>query len=175
MCVLRKCKILLNSGMGLMFNIDIYNPLFYNANYNSIMKRGIILHIGAEQIENKIREDFGRYYKAFGSFVDSGFLWDESIAAVRDGLLLSHVIFCNDVHQIPPVHTFLRANKNIKADLSEIDKRSIGAFWGFVFKYVFGYRNQKSATAKVNTIKTATYFFDAPEVVNVDFEKRLEG
>lgn len=31
------------------------------------------------------------------------------------------LIFCNDIHQMPPVHTFLRANQNIKGNLSETE------------------------------------------------------
>jgi hypothetical protein len=34
-----------------------------------------------------------------------------------------------------------------------------------VFKYVFGYRGQKNVTARVNTVKTASYFFDAPDAI----------
>ncbi len=121
--------------------------------------------ISTSTIEKKIYEDFAKTYKAFGNFMDSGELWDNCILAIRDATLLGHVIFCNDIHQIPPVHTFLKANKNIKSDLTQMEKRSIGAFWGFVFKFVFGYSNQKSVTARVNSIKTATYFFGNNESV----------
>ena len=85
---------------------------------------------------------------------------------------MSHIVFCNDIHQIPPVNTFLKARgANKMRDLSELEKRSIGAFWGFVFKYVFGYRNQKSVASRVNTVKTATYFFDVPTVVTISSER----
>jgi hypothetical protein len=70
------------------------------------------------------------------------------------------------VLEVPPTHTFLRA-RPAREDLREFDKRAIGAFWGFVFKTVFCYRNQKSVTARVNTIKTATYFYDAAEAVEI--------
>jgi hypothetical protein len=95
---------------------------------------------------------------------------------VGDTTLMGHIIFCNDIHQIPPVHTFLRANQKIRQDLSETEKRSVGAFWGFVFKFVFGYRNQKSVTARVNTVRTASYFFDAPEDIEIiaDEERSAE-
>jgi hypothetical protein len=65
------------------------------------------------------------------------------------------------------VHTFLRVRRDLRQDLSELEKRSIGAFWGFVFKFVFGYRSQKSVTARINTVRTATYFFDPLEEIEI--------
>jgi hypothetical protein len=130
------------------------------------------MQICSSEIRREIDERFPSIYKAFGQFVGSGELWDACIAAVQDVKLLGHIIFCNDIHQIPPVHTFLRANKTIRRDLSETEKRSVGAFWGFIFKFVFGYRNQKSVTARVNTVRTASYFFDAPEEVEILAEQK---
>ena len=134
------------------------------------------MQICPSQIRREIEDRFSKTYKAFGEFVDSGELWDACIAAVQDVKLLGHIIFCNDIHQIPPVHTFLRANRAIRRDLSETEKRSVGAFWGFVFKFVFGYRNQKSVTARVNTVRTASYFFDPPEEIEIiaDEERSAE-
>lgn len=126
-------------------------------------------------IKREIYDRFSKTYKAFGDFVDSGELWDACIAAVSDGTLLGHIIFCNDIHQIPPVHTFLRVRRDMRRDLSELEKRSIGAFWGFVFKFVFCYRNQKSVTARVNTVRTATYFFDMPEDIEIIPDNERSG
>lgn len=119
-------------------------------------------------IQEEIRTNFARIYKAFGDFIDSGEIWDLCMGAICDIRLMNHIIFCNDIHQIPPVNTFLKASgaKEMR-DLTELEKRSIGALWGFVFKYVFGYRNQKSVAARVNTVKTATYFFDVADVIEV--------
>jgi hypothetical protein len=125
------------------------------------------MQICSFEIRREIDDRFSKTYRAFGEFVDSGELWDACIAAVEDVTLLGHIIFCNDIHQIPPVHTFLRANRTIQRDLSETEKRSVGAFWGFVFKFVFGYQGQKSVTARVNTVKTASYFFDSPEEIQI--------
>ena len=125
------------------------------------------MKLRSSEIKDQIYNRFSKTYKAFGNFVDSGELWDACIAAVSDDTLLGHIIFCNDIHQIPPVHTFLRVRRDIRRDLSELEKRSIGAFWGFVFKFVFGYHNQKSVTARVNTVRTATYFFDIPEDIEI--------
>jgi hypothetical protein len=119
----------------------------------------------AVQIEESLDTGFRSKYKAFGGFVDSEY-WNRCLVAVHDSTLLGHIIFCNDVLEVPPTHTFLRA-RPIPEDLREFDKRAIGAFWGFVFKFVFGYRNQKSVTARVNTIRTATYFYDVAEPVEI--------
>ena len=127
------------------------------------------MQISTAKIQKEIRTNFARVYKAFGDFVDSGDIWDMCMDAICDARLMNHIIFCNDIHQIPPVNTFLEARgANTMRDLTELEKRSTGAFWGFVFKYVFGYRNQKSVAARVNTVKTATYFFDAAEKIDVD-------
>ena len=135
------------------------------------------MQLRPSDIKSEIYNRFSKTYKAFGNFVDSGELWDACIDVVSDGMLLGHIIFCNDIHQIPPVHTFLRVRRDIRRDLTELEKRSIGAFWGFVFKFVFGYRNQKSVTARVNTVRTATYFFDAPEEIEIitDDERSSEN
>lgn len=119
------------------------------------------MQITTEEIVEKIYEGFSSKYKAFGKFIDSGEYWDMCLDAVRDRELMGHIIFCNDVLNIPPTHTFLRFNEEKLKDkqLNEFEKRSVGAFWGYVFKFVFGYQFQKSVTAKVNSVRTASYFF----------------
>lgn len=119
-----------------------------------------IMQITTEQIVEKIYNGFVSKYKAFGKFVDSGEYWNMCIDAVLDKTLLEHIIFCNDVLNNPPVHTFLRTKIDELKDkqLSEFEKRAVGAFWGYVFKFVFEYQYQKSVTAKVNSVRTASYF-----------------
>jgi hypothetical protein len=119
----------------------------------------------AAEIEKSLNDSFPSRYKAFGGFMGERY-WNCCIDAIRDETLLGNIIFCNDVLQVPPTHTFLRA-RPIKEDLPEFSKRAIGAFWGYVFKFVFGYRNQKSVTARVNTVRTATYFYDIAEAVEI--------
>ena len=123
------------------------------------------MQITVKEIEGQLYACFGNQYKAFGGFVGTEY-WNACLAAVRDATLLSHIIFCNDVMRIPPVHTFLRA-RPISARLSEFDKRAIGAFWGYVFKAVFGYVDQKSVTACVNTVRTASTFSNPPGPVEI--------
>lgn len=118
-----------------------------------------------KQIEEKLYEGFSSKYKAFGGFIDSEY-WQCCLAAVKDETLLGHIIFCNDVLRIPPTHTFLRA-RPIAEELSEFDKRAIGAFWGYVFRFVFGYNFRENVTARVNSVRTATVFSGIKEPVEI--------
>jgi hypothetical protein len=119
------------------------------------------MQVSIDEIKQRLYSDFSNIYRAFGGFVDSGKLWDLCLEAVSDQVLMGNIIFCNDVHQIPPVHTFLKVvASEITWELTGMEKRSLGAIWGYVFKHVFGYQRQKSVTARVNTVQTATYFFD---------------
>ena len=126
--------------------------------------------VTSSEIINKINSDFSSVYKPFSNFPNSGVLWNECINTVKDAKLLNNIIFCNDVLQIPPVKVFLAA-KNISTVLTDDNKKSIGAFWGFVFKFVFGYRNQKSVSIRINSVKSATYFFDVPQDIEVIYEQ----
>ena len=119
----------------------------------------------AKQIEEKLYGGFSSKYKAFGGFIDSEY-WKQCLAAVKDETLLGHIIFCNDVLRIPPTHTFLRA-RPIAEELSEFDKRAIGAFWGYVFRFVFGYNFRENVTARVNSVRTATVFSGVNESVEI--------
>jgi hypothetical protein len=126
------------------------------------------VQVSTHEIKERLYSDFPNIYRAFGGFVGSGKLWDLCLQAIEDEVLLSHIIFCNDIHQIPPVQTFLKVMEaEISWELTEMEKRSLGAFWGFVFKFVFMYGRQKSVTARVNTVQTATYFFGPPGPIEV--------
>ena len=124
------------------------------------------------EITKRIEAEFTQKYKAFSNFPQSGKVWDECLAAVQDAKLMNNLVFCNDVLQIPPVKVFLLANATIGGQLADEEKKSIGAFWGFVFKFVFGYKNQKSVSVRVadNNLKSATYFFDCPQEIEVVLE-----
>lgn len=129
------------------------------------------MQITTAQIEERLSRGFSSKYKAFGAFVDSA-LWQHCLSALRDETLLSHIIFCNDVLRLPPAHVFLRA-RPIPGKLSEFEKRSVGAFWGFVFKFIFGYEHQRSVTItapdreQFAAVRTASYFSGAPSPVEI--------
>ncbi len=119
---------------------------------------------------NKVNAEFSSVYKPFSNFLNSGIIWNECIKTIKDVKLMNNIIFCNDVLQIPPVKVFLMANKSLNVEFTDNDKKAIGAFWGFIFKFVFGYKNQKSISVRVNNIKSATYFFDSPDNVEIENE-----
>jgi hypothetical protein len=130
------------------------------------------MRISTAELASKIDGEFLKKYKSFSDFPGSD-LWNECIKAAGDASLLNNIIFCNDIHELPPALTFLRV-LNPAGDLSEFDKRAVGAFWGFIFKFVFGYRNQRSASTQRNLlarekkiIKSATYFYDVDEKITV--------
>lgn len=119
-----------------------------------------------------IEENFRKIYTHFREFQENKEYkpyWDKCIEAVCDKELLSHIVFCNDVFSIPPVKTFLTYYINdfitltgkCNAELPIFIKKSIGAFWGMVFKFGLNYKGQKSVSVSMNEyfkVKTATYF-----------------
>ena len=119
-----------------------------------------------------IEENFRKIYTHFREFQENKEYkpyWDKCIEAVCDKELLSHIVFCNDVFSIPPVKTFLTYHINDfitltgknNAELPIFIKKSIGAFWGMVFKFGLNYKGQKSVSVSMNEyfkVKTATYF-----------------
>ncbi len=119
-----------------------------------------------------IEDNFSTTYTHFREFqeneVYAGY-WNKCIEAICDEQLLSHIIFCNDIFCIPPVKTFLTYYKNdfiiltgkSDAELPVFVKKSIGAFWGMVFKFALNYKGQKSVSVSMNDyfkVKTATFF-----------------
>lgn len=124
--------------------------------------------ISSSAIMKKIEEEFGTVYKPFSGFPDSGSLWNECIKTVKDDTLMNHIIFNNDVMQIPPVKTFLKANKTLTGGFTNYQKKALGAFWGFVFKSVFLYDGQKdNVPVGVKDIKKAARFTDPKSEVVV--------
>ena len=125
-----------------------------------------------------IEENFSAVYTHFKEFQEKEIYapyWNKCIEAICDEQLLSHIVFCNDVFCIPPVKTFLTYYKDDfilmtgrnDAELPLFVKKSIGAFWGMVFKFALGYNGQKSVSVsmyKYFKVKTATYFFKKEEV-----------
>ena len=119
-----------------------------------------------------IEENFSEIYTHFKEFQENkeyASYWDKCMEAVCDEQLLSHIVFCNDVFCIPPVKTFLTYYKDdfilltgkSNAELPLFVKKSIGAFWGMVFKFGLEYNGQKSVSVSMNEyfkVKTATYF-----------------
>lgn len=133
---------------------------------------GISMKITMVEITEKTTKEFSNKYVHFKEFQENDLYkpyWTKCIEAAGDKELLSHIIFCNDIFNIPPVKTFLTYYKQdfIKitnrgdAELDVYIKKSIGAFWGMVFKFVLEYQEQKSVSVSMNDyfmVKTATFF-----------------
>lgn len=126
------------------------------------------MNISTKTILSRIDSDFTSVYKPQSNFPDSGMLWDTCISTIKDIQLMDHIIFNNDVMKIPPVKTFLMANQGIQELTDNEEKKAIGAFFGFVFKFVFGYSNQKD-NVPINTkgVKKAAYFYDTQSEINL--------
>lgn len=119
-----------------------------------------------------IENEFSQIYVHFREFQRNEIYnkyWNKCMVAVKDHALLSNIIFCNDVFAIPPVKTFLTWYRDdfilitgkANAELDDFVKKSIGAFWGMVFKIVLGYQEQKSVSVSMNDhfiMKTASCF-----------------
>ncbi|MDB2102643.1 hypothetical protein PMW00_06345 [Clostridium paraputrificum] len=125
------------------------------------------MNITTKRITEEVNNEFAKTYKAHGSFINSGSLWDKCIDTVGNVELLNHIIFCNDVLKVPPVKVFLLVHDDDFSNLTDFDRKCLGAFWGFVFKFIFMYNNQKSTSISTKGIKTATYFYDAQTNINV--------
>ena len=123
------------------------------------------------KIEKELRTGFATKYKRFSGFIDSGVLWDKVIYTVNDSRLMENIKFCNYVMKIPPVKPFLLVNKLENYPMSKEDNQAVGAIFGFIFKDVFGYKNQESMSCRINTIKTASRFFDEPSDNKIEFEE----
>lgn len=123
-------------------------------------------------VKKFIEDNFSKFYTHFREFqenVEYAPYWNKCIEAICDEQLLSHIIFCNDIFFIPPVKTFLTYYKDdfialtgkSDAELPVFVKKSIGAFWGMVFKFALNYKGQKSVSVSMHDyfkVKTATFF-----------------
>jgi len=123
-------------------------------------------------IVQQVADGFADTYSHFKDFQQNPkchIYWDKCVESIADRDFLVCVIFCNDVFAIPPVKTFLtyyredfiRLTGDEKARLDTFVKRSIGAFWGMVFKFVLGYSEQKSVSVSMNDyffVKTASIY-----------------
>lgn len=103
--------------------------------------------MNTQHIVNKIYRDFTKVYRGAANFVDSGATWDFCIETIKDPVLMSNIVFANDL-EIPPVKALLliyerKMNPHPDFEFDLYEKRSMGALMGFVFKSVLGYRDQK--------------------------------
>jgi len=137
-----------------------------------------------KEIETRVREGFSETYIHFKEFQNNpehSAYWTKCIESITDRDFLVCVIFCNDTFGIPPVKTFLTHYRGYfiqitgdrSAKLDTYIKRSIGAFWGMVFKFVLGYTEQKSVSISMNDyfmVKTASVYSEANAPCNIELD-----
>lgn len=122
-------------------------------------------------LEKKIHEGFGYVYRANQAFLTSDSIYRQRcFEAIRDEALMRHIIFNNDYLKIPPVYTFLCYYANQEPKLPVVSKedawlkKSVGAFWGFIFRKVFLYDDARNdlLPGKFLGFRTASYFSQIP-------------
>ena len=125
------------------------------------MKKTVVTNI-----KNKIANgELEKTYKNTGDFkLTMPDVWDACIYCAEN--YLDKIIFANDILSIPPTKTFLEFYKIINPSVSNgaihftgTQSQKIGAFWGFVFQFVLGYKRYEKAVP-VNTlgVKKASRF-----------------
>lgn len=124
--------------------------------------------IKSDYIINKIEKDFLNVYAPHAKFVTTKY-YDYCLKTIRNEKLMYTIIFNNDKLGIAPVKTFLLAypefNEN---DFTNIeDKQGLGAIFGFIFKNIFDYTEQKKCLVNYNNIRTATKYSNPIESIEV--------
>jgi len=134
-----------------------------------------------DDIIKQVTEGFGNTYTQFREFQQNPKYhpyWDKCVESISDRDFLLCVVFCNDTFGIPPVKTFLthyrddfiRFTGDEQARLDTFIKRGIGAFWGMTFKFVLGYKEQKSVSVSMNDyflVKTASVYGEKPKNLTI--------
>lgn len=108
--------------------------------------------------------DFVSVYRGTVHFCDTPY-FEAFYNSLDDEQLLKHIIFNNDVLEIPPILTFVKFRQSVGDELflrpmSKTDKRCLGACFGYLFKFIFGYECPVSAWVgeRKTEIKNASYF-----------------
>ncbi len=123
-----------------------------------------ILYFNTAMKDKFIIEDFTSLYKGTISFCDTEY-FKAFYESLDDEELYSHIKFNNDILEIPPIFTFIKYRQSVGDELfckpmSKTDKRCLGACFGYLFKYVLGYKNPIPTWVgeKTTDIKNASYF-----------------
>ena len=107
------------------------------------------------------QEDFLSTYKGKRTFVNESEYYTWFLNGLSDNKLLDHIIFCNDVLQLPPIYVFTKFYKELfNHEMTPNEKRSLGACWGYFFQFILKYKNAHTIWVgdKTTGIKNASYF-----------------
>lgn len=119
-----------------------------------------------EAILSKIREDFIKIYPAVSDLADTP-LSAHCMEIIGNVFYLRIIVEGND-HGIPPAGTFLGlyAGSGFGAEeLTDREKRCVGALMAFLFKEVFGYKGQQDnvPVKGPSVVRTAALYDDKEE------------
>lgn len=119
-----------------------------------------------ESILSKIREDLTKTYIAASDFADT-LLFERCMKIIGNVSYLRIIVEGND-HGIPPAGIFweLYAGSGFDAEeLTDQDRRCVGALMAFLFKNVFGYKGQQDnvPVKAPSVIRTAALYDEKEE------------
>ena len=108
-------------------------------------------------------EAFNKKYKGTRKFSESSKYYQLFLRSLHDEKLYEHIVFCNDVLQIPPIYVFVKYYADECAGvMSDSDKRGLGACFGYLFQFTeyYAYKTAKHVwVGDARTgIKNASYF-----------------
>ena len=118
-----------------------------------------------ERILSKIREDFIKTYPAVADLADTP-LSARCMEIIGNVFYLRIIVEGND-HGIPPAGTFLGLYAGSGFDAEELtdqDRRCVGALMAFLFKNVFGYKgHQDNVPVKAPSVIRTAALYDEKE------------
>ena len=122
--------------------------------------------MNTQNIVNEIYQDFAKTYRSAAKFLGSGAVWDFCMETIKDPVLMSSIVFANDL-KVPPVKSLvlIYQRKMNPADgfkFSAYEIRSMSALMDFVFKCVLGYEKQRERRVNLCGIRMATRYLNGP-------------
>lgn len=107
------------------------------------------------------QDDFLIRYKGKTSFVNESKYYKFFVDSLDDQKLYEHIVFCNDVMQLPPIYVFVKYYKEVFTEkMTANEKQGLGACFGYLFQFMYGYKEAKPVWVgeKTTGIKNASYF-----------------
>lgn len=107
-------------------------------------------------------EEFNKTYKGTRKFSEESKYYEIFLISLqRDKELFEHIRFCNDILKLPPIYVFVKYYKDFfNKPMETNEKRGLGACFGYLFQYIWGYAYAVSAWVgdKTTNIKNASFF-----------------
>ena len=100
---------------------------------------------------------FRTKYKPFSQLI-GGRVYTTFNTAISDFDFLKIVLYNNDYLKIPPVETFLGLYDSTLPSMSDEEKKCLGALFGNLFRFIFGYTDVKKKQYSNFTVSSAKYF-----------------